>query len=73
MGNCKHCGRDFLLTHEPSAVGRCLWCGSMLVHDYSVVMPRLIDEAGSDAQNLERALRLLGSGGGRLPDQRFPC
>jgi hypothetical protein len=64
MGNCKHCDRDFLLTQllEPSAVGRCPWCGSMLVHNYTVLTPRLIDEAESGGQNLERALRLLSSG-----------
>jgi hypothetical protein len=64
MGNCKHCDRDVLLTQllEPSAVGRCPWCGSLLVHNYTVLMPRLIDEAESGGQNLEGALRLLSSG-----------
>jgi hypothetical protein len=60
MTKCKNCDRD-LLTQllEPGAVGRCPWCGSMLVRNYTTLLPRLIDEVESSGGNLERALRLL--------------
>jgi hypothetical protein len=64
MGKCKHCDRDLLLTQllESGTVGRCPWCGAMLVHHYTALLPRLIDEAERAGRELGRALRLLSDG-----------
>ena len=64
MGKCKYCARDFLLTQllESGTVGRCPWCGAMLVNHYTALLPRLIDEAERAGRELERALRLLSDG-----------
>jgi hypothetical protein len=64
MGKCKHCDRDLLLTQllEADTIGRCPWCGAMLVRHYTMLLPRLIAEAERSGQDLGRILRLLSGG-----------
>jgi hypothetical protein len=63
-GKCKHCDRNLLLTQllQPGTVGKCPWCGAMLVRHYTVLLPRLIDEAERAGGELGRVLGLLSAG-----------
>jgi hypothetical protein len=65
MAKCRYCERDLLLSLlvEPTTAGRCPWCGASLVRrHYTMLLPRLIDEAERAGQKLGSALRMLSEG-----------
>lgn len=64
MARCRHCGRNLQLDQllDPSTMGRCPWCGTLLTPNYTALVPDLVRRAERAGDELKRALRLLTSG-----------